>query len=226
MAHGQHDGRRHVLPLDVDEADGRRAVAGHAQPEGPGALLVQALGEGEDEPVDVGPGDVLALFFVSRRDIQVVEIEIGVRCFGMHFRVGGDRDFEVPDFPETGNEVGRIGVSVGVRLVVVRTFGRVAAQCDEMPHAHVPVLARNVVDFAATRPDAGQVRRGRQVGLVEDALHRVVRSLTRGAVRAVGHGNETRRQHLEPVDRLPQCRLGLLRMRGKELERYGWRSCR
>ena len=57
-------------------------------------------------------------------------------------------------------------------------FGRIAAQRHDVPDAHVPVFARNVVDLATTCAYAGQVRRRRQRGFPEYARHRVMRAFT------------------------------------------------
>ena len=79
----------------------------------------------------------------------------------MHLGVSGNGNFEVRDFFQAGDEIGGVGITVRVRLVALRTLGRVAAQGDEVPYTHVPVFARDVVDLTAAGADAGQVRRRR-----------------------------------------------------------------
>ena len=82
----------------------------------------------------------------------------------------------------------------------------------------VPIIARDLVDFLAGRADAGQMRRGRQRGFLEDPLDRRVGALSGRSAGAVGDRDEARLQRLEGLDRLPQRLLHLLRLRREEFE--------
>ena len=44
-----------------------------------------------------------------------------------------------------------------MRLVTISVFGRIAAQRDDVPNAHIPVLAGDVVNLTTARADAGQM---------------------------------------------------------------------
>ncbi len=87
-----------------------------------------------------------------------------------------------------------------------------------MADAGIPVRLRDRVDLGASGGDAGQVGCRLHAGLGLDARHRGMRSLARGAARAVRHGDETRRQRRQALDRRPQARLHLLGPRWEELE--------
>jgi hypothetical protein len=85
-------------------------------------------------------------------------------------------------------------------------------------HAHLVVLGGDFVDFLLGGVDAGQVGRRRQVGLLEDAAHRGVGALARGAARAVGYGDEARLDRRQFLNGVPQVAFELFRTRRKEFE--------
>ena len=138
-------------------------------------------------------------------------MDLGIRRHG---------DLEIGDFLQALNKIRSVSVAAGVRYVVAAPFGRVAAQGDEMADAHIPVLARNIVDLTALGTNAGQVGRGRQRGFPHQARDRVMRALAGRTVGAVGDRHESRVQDLEALDRSPQRRFGLLRLRREEFKRH------
>ena len=97
---------------------------------------------------------------------------------------------------------------------------RIAAQCDDVAHASVPVFVGDGEHVIPARADAGEVRRGHERGLRQNAPHRAVRPLARAAVGAVSHGHETRRERLQAFDRTPERLLHFGRVRREELERH------
>ena len=133
-----------------------------------------------------------------------VEVELRARRFRVNFRVRGDRDVEITRRLQPAHEVGGIGETFRMRHVARLARRRVAPQGDDVAHARVPVGPRDVEDLAARRPDAGQVRRGRQRGLAQDARHDVVGAFARRTVGTVGDRHESRRQRREPLDRRPE----------------------
>src|SRR5262249_38814298 len=78
-------------------------------------------------------------------------------------------------------------------------------------------------DLAARGADAGQVRGRDKARLAEDAGDGRVRALAGRTAGAVGHRNEIGGKRRQPVDRLPEIALHLLRLGRKKLERDLWR---
>ncbi len=136
----------------------------------------------------------------------------------MHFRISGDRNVERRDLLQPFDEVGGVAVAIRVRLKFRAGFRRVAAKRDNMADPAIPISARDFVDFVLARADAGQVRRGRQVGLVQDTLDGRVGPLARRSAGTIGHGDEARAQRRESLDRLPQCLAHLVGLRREEFE--------
>ena len=82
------------------------------------------------------------------------------RRIRMAFGIGGDRNLERRDLLQARDQLGGIGIAVGMRRERLARLGRIAAQRDDVADAGVPIGARDVVDLAAARLDAGQVRGG------------------------------------------------------------------
>ena len=98
----------------------------------------------------VGAGIDLAL--------EVVEVGLGVGRIGMLFGIARDADLEVADLLQAGHQLGGIGVAAGMGGVLGAHAGRrIAAQRHDVADAGVPVGARDVVDLALGRADAGEV---------------------------------------------------------------------
>ncbi len=112
---------------------------------------------------------------------------------GWRLRIGGDRDLEIRDALEPGDQVGRVGVALRMRGVAL-AGRRVAPQRHDVAHAGVPVLPRDVVHLSAAGADAGEVRGRRQRRLRHDAADGRVGARLRAAAGAVGDGDEPRGQ--------------------------------
>jgi len=74
------------------------------------------------------------------------------------------------------------------------------------------------IDLGAAGADAGEMRRRLERRLAANAGHGRMGALARRAAGAVGHRDEARRQPFEPLDRLPELLLHLIRLGRKELE--------
>ena len=138
----------------------------------------------------------------------------------MFLRISRHGDLEIADALDAGDQIG--GVLVAARMRRVFAAGaayRIAAQCHDVAHAGVAIIAHDAVDFLARRGDAGQMRRRRQRGFRQDALDRRVRAFARRTAGAVGDGDEIRRQRRQSLDRLPQRLVHPCRLRREELER-------
>ena len=124
-----------------------------------------------------------------------------------------------PTRPQAAHQVDRVRKAVRMRHVAspARPADRRAARrCGARRR---PSSARAMSRISPRgAPDAGQVRRGGQRRLAQDARHDVVGALARRAVRAVGDRDEARRERREPLDRRPQRLLHRRVVRRKELE--------
>ena len=89
----------------------------------------------------------------------------------MYLGVSRDRNLEIRDFFESGDEIGGKTVAARMRLVG-RPQRRVAAQSDDMAHAGIPVAAGDLVHLVAGRPDAGQMGCRDQLPLTCDSGNR------------------------------------------------------
>ncbi len=154
--------------------------------------------------------------------LQIVEVRLGAGGGRVDFRVGGDRDLEVGDAAQAGDQVGGVSIAAGVRDVAAAARD-VAAQGDDVAHAHVPVAAGDFIDGAARGADAGQVGGRRQAGFGKDAADRGVGARLGGAASAVGDGDEARGELFEPPDAGPKLRFQRLGSGREELKTQGGR---
>ena len=124
---------------------------------------------------------------------------------GMRLRIGGDRDLEIGDAPEAGDQVGRLGETVRSRHVGAAAGRRIAAQRDDVAHALVPVA--RAMSRISPRLAPMQVRCGAPVSRVSRCtrVDQAVRAVTRRAVGAVGDRNETRGERREPLRAKPRA---------------------
>ena len=72
-----------------------------------------------------------------------------------------------------------------------------------MPNAHVPVMPRDVIDFAAAGTDAGEVWRRREMRFPQNPLDGVVSTFPNRAIGPVGHRHEAGIQDRQPFDGTP-----------------------
>ena len=66
----------------------------------------------------------------------------------MDFGIGGDGNVERRDLLEALDQIGRVAIALGVRLVLRARFGRIAAKRDDVADAEVPIVAGDLVDLA------------------------------------------------------------------------------
>ena len=84
----------------------------------------------------------------------------------MFFRIGRDRDFEVGDALDAGDEIGGVAIAARMRRVALADAANgIAAQRHDVAHAGLRIGVDHRVDVGAGRGDAGQMRRRRQHGL-------------------------------------------------------------
>ena len=113
------------------------------------------------------------------------------------------------------DQVGGVG-EVAARVAAVG--GRIARQRQDVAHARGRVLVEQLGDLAAGVTRAGQVgHRGERL-LVVDLHDDVARAVTGGTTGAVGDRHERRAQGRQLVDGLLELALGLVGLRGEELE--------
>ena len=106
-------------------------------------------------------------------DLGLEHIEVGLhgRAIGMLFRIGGDRHFDIGDALDAADKIGGVDVAARMRRVALAdAAGRIAAQRHDVAHTRLRVGIDHCIDLRACGGDAGEVRRGRQHGLGEDAL--------------------------------------------------------
>ena len=213
-------GRRHALQL---REIGDRQYAGndrYLDAGGAGAVAEPQEHVGiEKELRDRAAGAGIEL------GLQIIEIVTGAARRGVRFGIGGDADLEIRHLLQACDEIGRVGIAAGVRRVArPDAAGRVAAQRYDVADADLPIVARHRVDLVARRRDAGQMCGRFERGLLADAAHRRMSALARRAAGAVGHGDKTRPQRFEALDRGPQPLFHLLCLRREELERNAGRA--
>ena len=98
----------------------------------------------------------------------------------MLFRIGGNRNLDIGDALDPGDEIGGIAIAARMRCVAFsNTAKRIAAQCDDMAYARPRVRLDHCVDLGAGGGDASQMGRRRQHCLSENALDRCVGALAR-----------------------------------------------
>src|ERR1700687_6165653 len=156
-------------------------------------------------------------------DLGFEDIDVGIEvaAFRMLLGVGGDGNLDVRMLPlDTGHEIRRMAIAVRMRGVgCADAARRIAAQCDDMADADIVIAADDIVDLAARRADAGQMRGRQKVGLSEDAGDGGMGALPGRSAGAIGDRDEIGRERRETLDGLPQAALHLLRLRREELER-------
>ncbi len=136
----------------------------------------------------------------------------------MRFRIGGDGNVEIANLAKTRDQVRGIVIAVCHILGVLR---RIAAQCNDVPNSHIPVLSRDVVNFSTTGTDAREMRGSGQSGLSNNPSNGRVRSLARRPVRTVGHRHKTRRQTGKSLNGPPQGCVHRLGVGWEKFEGHG-----
>ena len=137
----------------------------------------------------------------------------------MLFRIGRDRNVEIPDLSDAFHQLGRTPIAFGMRNErLARTLGRVAAQRHDPGNAGILVAAHHIVDLAFRRTDAGQMRRRLQSSLAPYLPDHAQRAFARRASGTIGHRHEARMQRGEPVQALPEPFLHGVGLGRKELE--------
>ncbi len=85
-------------------------------------------------------------------------------------------DVEVADRLQARDELRGMRKAVWMRGVWRGTRRQIAAQSHQVPNSHVPVLTRDIENFAARCSDARQMRRSDELRLPLDARHDAVGS--------------------------------------------------
>src|SRR4051812_15563009 len=124
----------------------------------------------------------------------------------MNLRIRSYRDVEIGNTLQTRNEVRGVGEAVSPWNVMRGPLRGIAPERYQVANSLVPVLPRDVEDFATARADARQVRCTDERRLALHSCHNIVSALASRAVCSVGYGNKTWRERCEPLNRLPQRR--------------------
>src|SRR6266404_153492 len=155
-------------------------------------------------------------------DLGLEDIDVGIEvaALGVLLWIGGDGNFDVGMLPlDTGNEIRRTAITIRMRGVGgADAARRIAAKCYDMTDADIVIAADDLVDLAARRADAGQMRGRQQVSLSKDARDGGMGALPRGPAGAIGHRDEIGSQRRKTLDGFPQAALHFLGFRREELE--------
>ena len=136
----------------------------------------------------------------------------------MLLRICGNGNLEIGDPAQARDQFGRIGIAARMRLVGrADAARRVAPKRDEVLHADRLEFRDDGMHLLPRRPDAGQVRGGRQAHLQELAHGRQRRRLG-GTAGAIGDRHEARRIGRELGGRFPELAFGLRRLGREEFE--------
>src|SRR5581483_955159 len=104
--------------------------------------------------------------------------ELGGWRLGMNFGIGCDRHVEVGDALQAGDEIRGVSKSIWMRPITRLPLRRIAAQCDHIADAFVPVAACDFEDLGLGCADAGQMRGTDQRRFPLYARDEIVRTLT------------------------------------------------
>src|SRR6202453_2504638 len=138
----------------------------------------------------------------------------------MPLRIKRDADFERRDAADAFNQFRRGAITLRVWLIRSRHAGHVAPERHDMADAGVPIGLHDLVDLAARRAHASQMRGGLEGSLFDNALDSGMGALAGRTAGAIGHRDESRLQRLAPLDRRPQRRFRLVRPGRGEFERH------
>ena len=91
----------------------------------------------------------------------------------MLFRIGRDRDLEIADALDRGDEFGGCLITVGRRFIGrVHAARRVAAQGHDVANARGMIFSHDGVDLGPGGADTGEMRSRRHMGIAGNARHR------------------------------------------------------
>jgi hypothetical protein len=163
-------------------------------------------------------------------DLGLEDIDVGIEvaAFRVLFGIGGDGNLDIAMLPlDAGHQIRRMAVAIRMGGVGgADAIRRIAAKCDDVADADLVIAVDDIVDLAARRADAGQMRGRDQAGLGQDAGDGGVGAFPRRSAGAIGHRDESGCQRRETLDGLPQISLHLLGLRREELKgdrRRFWR---
>src|SRR5205814_6006825 len=152
---------------------------------------------------------------------QRIDIRIEARAFRMLLGIGGDRDFNVwITLLDASDQIGGSSVAFRVRRVSrAEPAGGVAAQRHDMADANLVISRHHLIDIAAWRVNAGEMRRRREAGFGEDAGNGRVGAFPGRTAGAIGHRNEIGGKWREAADGLPETALHLFGFGRKKFKR-------
>ena len=102
-------------------------------------------------------------------DLRLQHVEVGFDggTFRMFLRIGGNRDLDIRDAANAGNEVGGMAIALGMgRLALAYSAGWITAQRYDVTHAGLAIIADDLIDLIPGGGHAGQMRGRNQRGLV------------------------------------------------------------
>ena len=130
--------------------------------------------------------------------------------------MGGHADRERPDLPGQLDEIDGVGEVAGRQVQLGR---RVTPQGENVLDPLVAVAAEDGPQLVFEMAGAAQMGHRRHIGRPQDVDDEVVGPLPGRPPGAVGDRDERRLQRSELEERPLELGLGLLRLRGEELER-------
>ena len=135
--------------------------------------------------------------------------------------IGGDRDFNIwITLLDASDQIGGRSVAFGVRRISrAEPAGGVAAQRHDMADANLVISRHHLIDIAAWRVNAGEMRRRREAGFGEDAGNGRVGAFPGRTAGAIGHRNEIGGKWREAADGLPETALHLFGFGRKKFKR-------
>lgn len=196
---------------------------------------------GDDGDVDAGEfatlAEVVEIAVIEEKlgdDVIGSGIDLGfeilnffqaVRGGGMSFGEAGHSDGDVGEmFSEERNQIGGVEKTVRGWLPFGLTFGRIAAEGEDVAESGLMVALDDAADFVLGRADAGEVGDDGEVGLFLDADDELMGAVASGTSGSVGDGNVGGLKRHEILDILEEeipIGIGFGR---KELEAKGWVS--
>ncbi len=121
----------------------------------------------------------------------------------MGFRIGRDTDFKVSNFFKTGHQIRCVVIAIWMGGITGLAPRGIAAQCDYMFHARIPIPAGHIINLATGRTDAGQMRGRHQICFFLYADQRVVSTLPSRTTRPIGDRHKIRLQRRQTFNGRP-----------------------
>ena len=91
----------------------------------------------------------------------------------MDLGIGGHGNIERSDKLEARDQLGGIGIALRMGCIGLAGLRGIAAKRDDMPHACIPISARNLVDFTKAAPQVSSSGPGYSGGGMSNRMNNV-----------------------------------------------------